>query len=100
MGTVFDQIFNMKVIVAFALFIVVASQISVPSPTCEQKNVVLKDALLKLAKEKMANADCGTCYGDISSAAGDCFFSLTPVLCIRDILGASNPCTQCVCEVI
>ena len=45
----------MKVILAFALFIAVASAVSVP--TCEQKNVVLKDALAKLAKEKLTNSD-------------------------------------------
>merc|ERR1711874_60046 len=70
MGIDNDQTFNMKVILAFALFIAVASAVSVP--TCEQKNVVLKDALLKLAKEKMAKADCGTCYGDIL-IAGFCY---------------------------
>merc|ERR1711894_683708 len=67
MGTVHSVLLKMKVILAFALFIAVASAVSVP--TCEQKNVVLKDALLKLAKEKMAKADCGTCYSDILTAA-------------------------------
>ena len=88
----------MKVILAFALFIAVASAVSVP--TCEQKTVVLKDALAKLAKEKMAKADCGTCYGDILIAATDCFFSGTWLQCIEDVLGGANPCIECVCEVI
>ena len=92
------MLLKMKVILAFALFIAVASAVSVP--TCEQKNVVLKDALLKLAKEKMAKADCGTCYGDILIAATDCFFSGTWLQCIEDVLGGANPCIECVCEVI
>merc|ERR1719351_161557 len=92
------MLLKMKVILAFALFIAVASAVSVP--TCEQKNVVLKDALAKLAKEKMAKADCGTCYGDILIAATDCFFSGTWLQCIEDVLGAGSPCIACVCELV
>merc|ERR1711976_225632 len=92
MGTVHSILFKMKVILALALFIAVAS--------CEQKNVVLKDALLRLAKDKMAKADCGTCYSDISAAATDCFFSGTWLQCIEDVLGAGNPCIECVCEIV
>ena len=50
--SVFYHLFTMKVILAFALFIAVASAV----PTCEQKNVVLKDALVNLAKRQMAQA--------------------------------------------
>ena len=92
------MLLKMKVILAFALLIAVASAVSVP--TCEQKNVVLKDALAKLAKEKMAKADCGTCYGDILIAATDCFFSGTWLQCIEDVLGAGSPCIACVCELV
>ena len=89
--------------------------------TCEQKNVVLKHALLKLANERSGKfrpetikvnifltsfvrtadtPDCGTCYSDVLIAVGDCFGEAGWLQCIQDVLGAANPCIDCVCEVI
>ena len=45
--------------------------------------------------------DCGTCYDDILAAVTDCFTSFDDwKTCVEDILGAGNPCIDCVCEVI
>ena len=44
--------------------------------------------------------DCGTCYDDILKAVTDCFGDASWLQCIEDILGAGNPCIECVCEVI
>ena len=44
--------------------------------------------------------DCQTCYDDILLAVADCFGSASWLQCIEDILGAGNPCIDCVCEVI
>merc|ERR1712080_18176 len=90
--------FNMKIILAFALFIAVASAVSVP--TCEQKNEVFKNAILRLSKEKMAKADCSTCFDDVLGAVVDCFLSHDWLQCVEDVLGAGNPCIHCVCEII
>merc|ERR1712018_441989 len=98
---VFDHPFIMKVIFAFALLIAAASAAHVSAKaTCEQQNVVLKEALVRLAKKDMAQADCSTCFTDILAAATDCFFSGTWLQCIEDVLGAGNPCINCVCEVV
>ena len=69
------------------------------SQSCEQKNEVLKNALHRLAKEKMAISDCGTCFADVLSAATDCTDGAW-LQCIEDILGAGNPCVSCVCELV
>ena len=44
--------------------------------------------------------DCSTCFNDILIAVTDCFFSGTWLQCVEDVLGAGNPCIECVCEVI
>ena len=44
--------------------------------------------------------DCGTCYSDVLIAVGDCFGEAGWLQCIQDVLGAANPCIDCVCEVI
>merc|ERR1719278_1886679 len=86
----------MRVLLALALFIAIAS--AVPQSTCEQKNEILKKAVLKLAHRP--KADCSTCYNDILAAATDCILSFDWKNCIEDILGGGNPCIECVCEVI
>ena len=45
-------------------------------------------------------SDCETCYNDILAAATDCILSFEWLTCIEDVLGAGNPCIECVCEVI
>merc|ERR1712061_676213 len=89
---------NMKILIALALLFAVA--VATPSTTtCEQKNEILKDALVRLTKPE-PKVDCSTCYDDILAAVADCFFSGTWLQCIQDILGGANPCIDCVCEVI
>ena len=44
--------------------------------------------------------DCNICYDDIFAAATDCIISFDWQNCIFDILGAGNPCAECVCDVI
>ena len=44
--------------------------------------------------------DCSTCFDDILVAVADCFFSGTWLQCVEDVLGAGNPCINCVCELI
>merc|ERR1712024_431011 len=68
--------------------------------TCEEKNDMLKNALVRLAKKNMAKEDCSTCFDDILAAVVDCFFSGSWLQCVEDVLGAGNPCINCVCEVI
>merc|ERR1719150_2515914 len=92
----------MKVTLAFVLFIAVASAVAVPAkgPTFEQKNEVLKKALVRLVKEKqIAKEGCGVCVADIAAAVTDCG-ALNWLKCVTDILGAGNPCIHCVCDVI
>merc|ERR1711918_52004 len=81
---------NMKILIALALLFAVA--VATPSTTtCEQKNEILKDALVRLTKPE-PKVDCSTCYDDILAAVADCFFSGTWLQCIQDILGGANPC--------
>merc|ERR1712024_393843 len=80
----------------FAFAVAVATP---TTTTCEQKNEILKDALVRLTKPE-PKVDCSTCYDDILTAVADCFFSGTWLQCIQDILGGANPCIDCVCEVI
>ena len=90
--------------------------------TCEQKNEILANALTKLIKKDVRDgiafiklyinlqsflihsinfvSDCSTCFNDILIAVTDCFFSGTWLQCVEDVLGAGNPCIECVCEVI
>merc|ERR1712038_265290 len=90
---------NMKILIALALLFAVA--VATPTTTtCEQKNEILMDALVRLAKKDNPQVDCSTCYDDILAAVADCFFSGTWLQCIQDILGGANPCIDCVCEVI
>ena len=90
--------------------------------TCEQKNVMLKNALVQLSKghrEKVEGCGflylnekfifsssisegCQECWDDIVKAVGDCLLigvdGWKP--CVEDVLGAANPCIDCVCQVI
>ena len=43
--------------------------------------------------------DCSNCYGQIVAALADCN-NENWLQCIQDILGAGNPCIECVCEII
>merc|ERR1711899_359 len=87
----------MRVLLALALFVVVASA-AVPQSTCEQKNEILKKAVLKLAKK--TRTDCDACYNDILAAATECILSFDWKNCIEDVLGGGSDCIECVCEVI
>ena len=53
---------------------------------------------------KIHFSDCSTCFVDILQAATDCFLITTNPLeiiaCIQDIIGAANPCFNCICELI
>ena len=84
---------------------------------------MLKNALIKLANERSGKfifenlhskskhlidfldsvvdpPDCGSCYSSVLIAVGDCFGEASWLQCIQDVLGAANPCIDCVCEVI
>ena len=74
----------MKVSLAFALFIAIASAGFAP--------------VLRFVKEKMAKVDCDTCYSDILDAASDCISSEDPLKCIEESI--SGPCINCICEVV
>merc|ERR1712020_581474 len=91
------QTFNMRFIIALAFLAAVATP---AVNTCEEKNDMLKNALVRLAKKNMAKEDCSTCFDDILAAVVDCFFSGSWLQCVEDVLGAGNPCINCVCEVI
>merc|ERR1712241_401500 len=86
----------MRVLLALALFVVVASA-AVPQSTCEQKNEILKKAVLKLAKK--TRTDCDACYNDILAAATECILSFDWKNCIEDVLGGGSDCIEYVCEV-
>ena len=43
--------------------------------------------------------ECSDCYGQIVAALADCN-NENWLQCIQDILGAGNPCIECVCEII
>merc|ERR1711874_925111 len=81
---------TMRVLLALALFIAVVA--ATPYSTCEQKNDILKKAVLKLAHRP--KTDCDTCYNDILAAATDCILSFEWLTCIEDVLGAGNPCIE------
>ena len=76
----------MKVILAFALFIAIASAGFAP--------------VLRFVKEKMAKVDCDTCYSDILDAASYCitYGPEDPLQCIEEYI--SGPCINCICEVV
>merc|ERR1711974_202342 len=94
------QVINMRVLLALALFIPVASAFAELN-SCEQKNQVLKKAIVNISKKNRAQGDCSTCYNDILAAVTDCILSFEDwKVCVEDILGAGNPCIECVCEVI
>merc|ERR1711981_167532 len=96
----FTSIVIMRVLLALALFVAVASAIP-QTKTCEQKNEVLKKAVINLSKRNRALDDCGSCYDDIFAAVTDCILSFDNWKdCVEDILGAGSPCIECVCEVI
>lgn len=88
------------------IILAVLASVAIASPAlnvCEQKNEVLGNALQNFAIKnipKDLRADCQTCYDDILLAVADCFGSASWLQCIEDILGAGNPCIDCVCEVI
>ena len=48
------------------------------------------------------STDCGGCYGDILTAVNDCMHTDETgwLKCVQDILGAANPCIDCICDVI
>merc|ERR1712083_728627 len=99
-STYHQDIDTMRVLLALALFVAVASAIP-QTKTCEQKNEVLKKAVINLSKKNRALDDCGTCYDDIFAAVTDCILSFDDwLVCVEDILGAGSPCIECVCEVI
>merc|ERR1719225_2538987 len=90
----------MRVILALALFVAVASAFP-ELKSCQQKNQILKKAVIDLSKKNRALDDCGSCYDDILAAVTDCILSFEDwKVCVEDILGAGNPCIDCVCEVI
>merc|ERR1712050_582798 len=100
MGSILVQIINMRVLLALALFIAVASAFP-QVKTCEKKNEILKNAVIDLSKRNRALDDCGSCYDDIFAAVTDCILSFEDwKVCVEDILGAGNPCIECVCGVI
>lgn len=45
-------------------------------------------------------ADCASCYDIILSTAMNCKGYADIVTCIKDTLGESDPCFDCICEVI
>ena len=45
-------------------------------------------------------ADCASCYDIALSTAMNCKGYADIVTCIRDTLGESDPCNDCICEVI
>ena len=47
----------------------------------------------------MIFSDCNVCLADVVAAVTDCG-SAQWLQCVTDILGAGNPCIQCVCELI
>ena len=51
-------------------------------------------------KKSLVFSDCNICYDDIFAAATDCVLSFDWQNCIFDILGAGNPCAECVCDII
>merc|ERR1711935_330254 len=87
---------TMRVLLALAIFFAVVT--AVPDSTCEQKNEILKKTVLKLSDRP--KDDCNICYDDIFAAATECILSFDLYNCIFDILGAENPCAECVCDVI
>merc|ERR1712154_474593 len=89
----------MKTVFVLALFIAVAAAAAYDN-TCEQKNEILKKAIVKMVKAQQPKLDCSTCIGDITAAATDCILSLAIINCILDIIDGANPCVDCVCEVI
>merc|ERR1711910_78354 len=98
-STYHQDIDTMRVLLALALF--VAASAIPQTKSCEQKNEMLKKAVIKLSKRNRALEDCGTCYDDILAAVTDCFTSFDDwKTCVEDILGAGNPCIDCICEVI
>ena len=40
------------------------------------------------------------CWYDITVAVTDCFQQFNWQQCVYDILGAGNPCAECVCTII
>ena len=70
---------------------------TLPSNLYHQKKIFNAVSFLKL---QLFFLDCQTCYDDILLAVADCFGSASWLQCIEDILGAGNPCIECVCEVI
>merc|ERR1712122_249512 len=93
---------RMKIILC--LFVLFAVSSALTLQTCEQKNVMLKNALVRLSKEHRAKVEvgCEECWDDILIAVGDCLMigvdGWKP--CVEDVLGAANPCIDCVCQVV
>merc|ERR1712109_99733 len=95
MGSFHLQI-TMRALLALVIFITITSV--APDNSCQQKNEILKKTIIKLAQKP--KDDCNICYDDIFAAATDCVLSFDWQNCIFDILGAGNPCAECVCDII
>merc|ERR1711993_189153 len=95
---------KMKLYIVLA-FLATAALATPTTKTCEQKNEVLKNALVNLAKKHpiQSKDDCSECFADILQAVGDCVSFTDPaaiIKCVQDIIGAANPCYECICELI
>ena len=53
--------------------------------------------------QNLLPTDCSECFADILQAVGDCVSFTDPaaiIKCVQDIIGAANPCYECICELI
>merc|ERR1711874_12679 len=99
------QLISMKFFIAITFLVTIA--VATPAfNVCQKKNEILKNAVTNLAiqniPESVAQADCSDCYGDILQAVADCINAgdVGWLQCVQDILGATNPCINCICEII
>merc|ERR1711997_806917 len=96
MGISFESYLTMRVLLTLAILIAVVS--AAPKSDCEQKNEILKKAILKLSPKP--KDDCNICYDVVFAAAKHCLFHFDWQKCIFDQMGALNPCAECVCDLI
>ena len=63
-----------------------------------RNNHILKISLYLI---NLLTLDCNTCYSDSVLAVEHCMnANETWFHCIQDVLGLTNPCTHCICDII